>query len=130
VLLSADELKRFGDFRLRLRVNGEIRQDMLVDGDIIYPPVKALQALSRFQRLDAGDLVLTGTPVGTAISAPPKPIEIIGSLLPDQLKWKTFFSRQAKNPKYLRHGDVIEAAVATDDGAVDLGVQRTIVKYA
>jgi 2-keto-4-pentenoate hydratase/2-oxohepta-3-ene-1,7-dioic acid hydratase in catechol pathway len=130
VLLSADELKRFGDFRLRLRVNGEIRQDMLVDGDIIYPPVKALQALSRFQRLDAGDLVLTGTPAGTAISAPPKPIEIIGSLLPDQLKWKTFFSRQAKNPKYLRHGDVIEVAVATDDGAVDLGVQRTIVKYA
>ncbi len=130
VLMEADELKRFGDFRLRLRVNGEIRQDMVVDGDIIYPPVQALQALSRFQRLDAGDLVLTGTPVGTAISAPPKPIEIIGSLLPDQLKWKTFFSRQAKNPKYLRHGDIIEAAVATDDGAIDLGVQRTTVKYA
>jgi 2-keto-4-pentenoate hydratase/2-oxohepta-3-ene-1,7-dioic acid hydratase in catechol pathway len=130
VLLSADELKRFGDFRLRLRVNGETRQDMLVDGDIIYPPVQALQALSRFQRLDAGDLVLTGTPVGTAISAPPKPIEIIGSFLPDQLKWKTFFSRQANNPKYLRHGDIIEAAAATDDGAMDLGVQRTVVKYA
>jgi 2-keto-4-pentenoate hydratase/2-oxohepta-3-ene-1,7-dioic acid hydratase in catechol pathway len=130
VLLSADELKRFGDLRLRLQVNGETRQNMLVDGDIIYPPVQALQALSRFQRLDAGDLVLTGTPVGTAISAPPKPIEIIGSLLPDQLKWKTFFSRQAKNPKYLRHGDIIEAAVATDDGAMDLGVQRTAVKYA
>jgi 2-keto-4-pentenoate hydratase/2-oxohepta-3-ene-1,7-dioic acid hydratase in catechol pathway len=91
--------------------------------------VQALQALSRFQRLDAGDLVLTGTPVGTAISAPPKPIEIIGSLLPDHLKWKTFFARQAKNPKYLRHGDIVEAAVATDDGAMDLGVQRTTVKY-
>jgi 2-keto-4-pentenoate hydratase/2-oxohepta-3-ene-1,7-dioic acid hydratase in catechol pathway len=130
VLLDADELKRFGDLRLRLRVNGAIRQDMLVDGDIIYPPVQALQALSRFQRLDAGDLVLTGTPVGTAISAPPKPIEIIGSLLPDQLKWKAFFATQAKNPKYLRHGDIIEAAVATDDGAIDLGAQRTVVKYA
>jgi 2-keto-4-pentenoate hydratase/2-oxohepta-3-ene-1,7-dioic acid hydratase in catechol pathway len=129
VLLGADELKRFGDLRLRLRVNGEIRQDMVVEGDIIYPPLQALQALSRFQRLDAGDLVLTGTPVGTAISAPPKPVEVIGSLLPDQLKWKTFFSRQAKNPKYLRHGDIIEAAVATDDGAIDLGVQRTVVKY-
>ncbi len=130
VLLDADELKRFGDLRLRLRVNGEIRQDMLVDGDIIYPPVQALQALSRFQRLDAGDLVLTGTPVGTAISAPPKPIEIIGSLLPDRLKWKAFFSTQAKNPKYLRDGDVVESVVATDDGAIDLGAQRTIVKYA
>ena len=130
VLLDADELKRFGDLRLRLRVNGEIRQDMLVDGDIIYPPVQALQGLSRFQRLDAGDLVLTGTPIGTAISAPPKPIEIIGSLLPDRLKWKAFFSTQAKNPKYLRDGDIVEAAVATDDGAIDLGVQRTVVKYA
>jgi 2-keto-4-pentenoate hydratase/2-oxohepta-3-ene-1,7-dioic acid hydratase in catechol pathway len=130
VLLSADELKRFGDLRLRLQVNGETRQNMLVDGDIIYPPVQALQALSRFQRLDAGDLVLTGTPVGTAISAPAKPIEVIGSLLPDQLKWKAFFSRQAKNPKYLHHGDIIEATVATDDGAIDLGAQRTVVKYA
>jgi 2-keto-4-pentenoate hydratase/2-oxohepta-3-ene-1,7-dioic acid hydratase in catechol pathway len=130
VLLDGDELKRFGDLRLRLRVNGEIRQDMLVDGDIIYPPVPALQALSRFQRLDAGDLVLTGTPVGTAISAPAKPVEIIGSLLPDRIKWKAFFSGQAKNPKYLRHGDIVEATVATDDGAIDLGSQRTIVKYA
>jgi 2-keto-4-pentenoate hydratase/2-oxohepta-3-ene-1,7-dioic acid hydratase in catechol pathway len=129
VLLDADELKRFGDLRLRLRVNGEVRQDMLVDGDIIYPPVLALQALARFQRLDAGDLVLTGTPVGTAISAPPKPVEVIGSLLPDQLKWRVFFSRQAKSRKYLRHGDIVEAAVATDDGAIDLGSQRTIVKY-
>ena len=129
VLLDADELKRFGDLRLQLRVNGELRQDMRVDGDIIYPPVQALRALSRFQRLDAGDLVLTGTPVGTAISAPAKPVEIIGSLLPDRIKWKAFFSNQAKNPKYLHHGDVIEAAVATDDGAIDLGAQRTIVKY-
>ncbi|GAB4958404.1 fumarylacetoacetate hydrolase family protein [Mycobacterium avium subsp. hominissuis] len=73
VLLDADELKRFGDLRLQLRVNGQVRQDMRVDGDMIYPPVQALQALARFQRLDPGDLVLTGTPVGTALSAPPKP---------------------------------------------------------
>jgi 2-keto-4-pentenoate hydratase/2-oxohepta-3-ene-1,7-dioic acid hydratase in catechol pathway len=130
VLLDGDELKRFGDLRLQLRVNGEIRQDMLVEGDIIYPPVPALQALSRFQRLDAGDLVMTGTPVGTAISAPAKPVEVIGSLLPDRLKWKAFFSTQAKNPKYLRQGDVVEAAVATDDGAIDLGAQRTVVTYS
>lgn len=128
-LLDADELKRFADLRLGLRVNGQIRQDMLVDGDIIYPPVQALQALSRFQRLDAGDLVLTGTPVGTAISAPPKPAQVVSSLLPDELKWKMFFSRQAQNPKYLRDGDVVEASVATDDGAIDLGAQRTVVRY-
>ena len=53
VLVDADELKRFGDLRLQLRVNGELSQNMLVDGDMLYPPVQALLALSRFQRLDA-----------------------------------------------------------------------------
>lgn len=130
VLLDGDELKRFGDLHLRLRVNGEVRQDAHVDGDMIYPPLQALQALARFQRLDPGDLVLTGTPVGTALSAPPKPIEILGSLLPPAMKWKAFFNRQAKNPKYLRDGDVVEAAVATDDGVIDLGSQRNVVRYA
>ena len=129
VLLDADELKRFGDLRLQLRVNGELRQNMLVDGDMIYRPLQALQSLARFQRLDAGDLVMTGTPAGTALSAPPKPIEIIGNLLPPAMKWKAFFKRQANNPKYLRHGDVVELAIATDDGAIDLGSQRTAVRY-
>jgi 2-keto-4-pentenoate hydratase/2-oxohepta-3-ene-1,7-dioic acid hydratase in catechol pathway len=129
VLLDADELKRFGDLRLQLRVNGEVRQDMLVDGDMIYPPVQALQALARFQRLDPGDLVLTGTPVGTALSAPPKPVAIIASLLPPAVKWKAFFNRQAKNPKYLHDGDVVETTIATDDRAIDLGTQRNVVRY-
>ena len=129
VLLDSDELKRFDDLRLRLRVNNEVRQDAIVDGDMIYPPVQALRGLARFQRLDPGDLVLTGTPVGTALSAPPKPIEIIGSLLPPTVRWKAFFNRQAKNPKYLRDGDVVETSIATDDGAIDLGVQRNSVKY-
>jgi 2-keto-4-pentenoate hydratase/2-oxohepta-3-ene-1,7-dioic acid hydratase in catechol pathway len=130
VLLDADELKRFGDLRLRLWVNGEIRQDMPVSGDMIYPPVKALQALSRFQRLEPGDLLLTGTPAGTALSAPPKPVEIIGNLLPAATKWKLFFKRQAGNPKYLQPGDRVEVAIGTDDGAIDLGRQRMLVKAA
>lgn len=129
VLLDHDELKRFSDLRLRLRVNGHVRQDMTVGGDIIYPPVRALQALSRFQPLRAGDLVMTGTPVGTALSAPPALAQVLASLLPPAVKWKAFFNRQAKNAKYLHDGDVVEAAVATDDGAIDLGTQRTMVRY-
>src|SRR5580693_6085532 len=127
VLLDADELKRFGDLRLWLRVSGEVRQNMLVDGDMIYKPLQALQSLARFQRLGAGDLVMTGTPVGTALGAPPKPV---ASLLPPAVKWKAFFKRQANNPKYLQHGDIVELSVATDDGAIDLGTQRTAVRYA
>ena len=128
VLLDVDELKRFGHLRLRLWVNGEPRQNAVVDGDMVYPPLEALQSLSRFQQLDPGDLLLTGTPVGTALSAPSKPIEIIASLLPPATKWKVFFKKQARNPKYLKHGDIVEIAIGTDDGAIDLGHQRTVVR--
>jgi len=128
VLPDADELKRFTDLRLTLSVNGEVRQDRTV-ADMIYQPVQALRALTRFQRLDPGDLLLTGTPVGTALSAPPKPVEILTALLPAATKWRLFFQAQAKNRKYLQDGDVIEAGVATDDRAIDLGTQRTVVRY-
>jgi len=130
VLLDDDELKRFGDLRLRLWVNDDLRQDSVVEGDLIYSPLQALQALGRFQRLDAGDLLLTGTPEGTALSAPPKPVEFIAKFLPTALKWKLFFQRQAQNPKYLKPGDVVEIAIGTDDGAIDLGRQRTVVSSA
>jgi len=130
VLLDAGELGRFGELRLQLRVNGELRQNSIVGTDMIYRPAQALDGLARFQQLSAGDLVLTGTPVGTALSAPPKAVQKLVSLLPDDLKWKLFFAGQAKNPKYLRDGDVVEAGVATDDGKIDLGAQRNRVRHA
>jgi 2-keto-4-pentenoate hydratase/2-oxohepta-3-ene-1,7-dioic acid hydratase in catechol pathway len=123
VLVDADELKRFGDLRLQLRVNGEVRQNMVVEGDMLYSPVQALQTLAKFQKLDAGDVVLTGTPVGTALTAR-------GIENPHQMDLMTFLAAQAKNPNYLHHGDVVEATVATDDGAIDLGTQRNKVVYA
>ncbi len=49
VLLTADELKRFGDLRLRLSVNGQERQNALVDGDMLYRPLQALQSLTQFR---------------------------------------------------------------------------------
>ena len=123
VLVDAEELKRFGELRLRLSVNGEVRQNMVIEGDILFPPVQALQALSKFQKVDAGDIVLTGTPVGTALTmhgVTPKGDIDLGAFLTAQVE---------KNPKYLHDGDVIEATVATDDGAIDLGVQRNVVVY-
>ena len=50
--------------------------------------------------------------------------------MPPALKWKLFFNAQAKNEKYLHDGDVVEASVATDDGAINLGTQRNTVRYA
>jgi 2-keto-4-pentenoate hydratase/2-oxohepta-3-ene-1,7-dioic acid hydratase in catechol pathway len=113
-----------------LSVNGDERQNALVDPDMLYRPLQALQSLTQFQELAPGDLVLTGTPAGTALSAPPKPLQIIGNLLPPNLKWKVFFSRQSYNTNYLHDGDIVEASIGTDDGAIDLGTQRATVRFA
>jgi 2-keto-4-pentenoate hydratase/2-oxohepta-3-ene-1,7-dioic acid hydratase in catechol pathway len=127
VLLEGDDFGRLAGLRLRLWVNGEPRQDATA-ADMITRPAAALSALARFQPLDPGDLLLTGTPAGTALQAPPAVIEKVGDLLPTPLKWRMFFSRQERNPAYLKTGDVVTASIATEDGAIDLGAQRVVVR--
>jgi 2-keto-4-pentenoate hydratase/2-oxohepta-3-ene-1,7-dioic acid hydratase in catechol pathway len=128
-LLEPEDFAHLLNLRLRLSVNGEPRQDRTL-ADMIVRPAQALTLLARFQSLDPGDLLLTGTPGGTALKAPPKPVEKIGALLPPALKWKAFFNSQAKNPHYLRDGDLITATIATPDGRINLGEQRTAVTGA
>jgi 2-keto-4-pentenoate hydratase/2-oxohepta-3-ene-1,7-dioic acid hydratase in catechol pathway len=125
-LVDDADLARLGSLRLTLSVNGEIRQDALVT-DMIVAPARALTALSKFQPLAPGDLLLTGTPGGTALKAPPKAVEKLAGLLPPPVKWKMFFRRQAGNPRYLRDRDVVTASIASADGGLDLGTQRCIV---
>jgi 2-keto-4-pentenoate hydratase/2-oxohepta-3-ene-1,7-dioic acid hydratase in catechol pathway len=103
VLCTAEEIGRFSELRLRLQVNRQTRQNMLA-ADTIFKPLQALRALTAFQRLDPGDLLLTGTPVGTAVTAPSKPVQFLGGLLPERIKWRAFLARQQKNPKYLSAG--------------------------
>jgi len=130
VLLEADDFARLSGLRLRLWVNGELRQDGTA-AEVITGPVAALSMLASFQRLDPGDLVLTGTPGGTALQAPPAVVAKMGDLLlPTPLKWRAFFSRQERNPAYLKVGDIITASIASEDGALDLGSQRTMVRDA
>ncbi|MEU3471854.1 fumarylacetoacetate hydrolase family protein [Rhodococcus sp. NPDC006774] len=128
VLLDNDELRRIPELHMTLAVNGETRQDQTIGNDLITPPAEALTRLARFQNMTAGDVLLTGTPIGTAISAPPKFVQKIGELIPPALKWKFFFARQAKNPKYLSVDDVVTAGIRTADSAIDLGTQRTVVR--
>jgi len=68
--------------------------------------------------------VLTGTPVATALTTHGVTQESGHIDLP------AFLSAQTQNPNYLHHGDVVEATVATDDGAINLGTQRNQVVYA
>lgn len=52
---------------LRSRVNGEERQNSST-ADLIFSVPEIIHHLSQYARLEAGDLVLTGTPEGVALS--------------------------------------------------------------
>ena len=125
-LVDAADLARLGSLRLTLRVNGEVRQDSTV-ADMIVRPAQALTLLSRFQPMAPGDLLLTGTPGGTALKAPAKIAGLFAGLLPPATRWKLFFNQQAGNPRYLRDGDVITATIASPDGRLDLGTQHNTI---
>ena len=125
-LVDAADLARLGSLRLTLRVNGEVRQDAAAT-DMIVRPAQALTLLARFQPMAPGDLLLTGTPGGTALKAPAKIAERFAGLLPPATRWRLFFNRQAANPRYLRDGDVITATIASPDGRLDLGTQHNTV---
>ena len=125
-LVDAADLARLGSLRLTLSVNGQVRQDSTA-ADMIVRPAQALTLLSRFQPMAPGDLLLTGTPGGTALKAPAKIAGLAAGLLPPATRWKLFFGRQAANPRYLRDGDVITATIASPDGRLDLGTQRNTI---
>ena len=125
-LVDAADLARLDSLRLTLSVSGELRQDSTV-ADMIVRPAQALTLLSRFQPMAPGDLLLTGTPGGTALKAPAKLAGMLAGLLPPATRWKLFFKRQAANPRYLRDGDLILATIASPDGQLDLGTQWTPV---
>jgi 2-keto-4-pentenoate hydratase/2-oxohepta-3-ene-1,7-dioic acid hydratase in catechol pathway len=48
---------------MRLEINGELRQQGGADL-MLYPPLRILAEIRRFMRLEAGDVVMTGTPAG------------------------------------------------------------------
>ncbi|GLY90996.1 fumarylacetoacetate hydrolase family protein [Actinoallomurus iriomotensis] len=65
-LVTPDELDP-GAVRLRSHVNGGARQDSRTS-DLIFSVAEVVHRLSQFMALEAGDLILTGTPEGVALS--------------------------------------------------------------
>ncbi|MGW7354698.1 fumarylacetoacetate hydrolase family protein [Streptomyces sp. NPDC054784] len=84
-LVTRDEVPDPQALRLRLWVNGELRQDGST-AQQIFPVAEVVRYVSRFMTLHPGDIVNTGTPAGVAMGHPdPKP--------------------------YLRPGDVVELEI-------------------
>lgn len=126
VLLEPDDFARLGELDLLLTVDGEPRQTDRV-ANMVYGPAETLTELSGVQDLFAGDLLSTGTPAGCALHLPPPAARNAAAGLSEAEKWAMFFRLQATRPQYLKAGQVVEARIATPDGAIDLGVQRNRV---
>ena len=130
LLLDAAEWKRWPELRMRLTVNGQVRQETLC-GDMLFAPHQTLTELSALQDLHAGDLIATGTPAGCAAKAPGKLVYfVMNHLMSPATKWKLFIRKGLANPLYLKPGDRMTASIRTDDGALDLGEQRNRVVAA
>ena len=66
-LVLKDEIQDPHLLRLRLWVNGELRQDSTGE-DMIFMIPEIITQISRFVTLEPGDIIATGTPTGTSFS--------------------------------------------------------------
>jgi len=62
-LVTADEFEDPIDIQIEARVNGELRQDARTN-DFVHSIPKCIAYVSRYMRLDPGDVFLTGSPAG------------------------------------------------------------------
>jgi 2-keto-4-pentenoate hydratase/2-oxohepta-3-ene-1,7-dioic acid hydratase in catechol pathway len=83
-LVTAEEIPDPQALRMRLAVNGAVRQDGS-SSDMIFPVAHLVWYLSQFMVLYPGDLINTGTPAGVALGM--------------------------AHPRYLREGDVVELSI-------------------
>ncbi|WP_176586696.1 fumarylacetoacetate hydrolase family protein [Sulfolobus acidocaldarius] len=82
-IVTKDEIDNINNLRLKLRVNGEIRQDAYAE-DMIFKVEQIIEYLSNGITLKPGDVISTGTPSGVALAT----------------------------GKYLKPGDVMEAEIS------------------
>ncbi|MET0318334.1 MAG: fumarylacetoacetate hydrolase family protein [Rhodococcus fascians] len=123
-ILDDADYDRLDDLVLRLHVNGDLRQTDTT-ANFVYRPAESLSELSTFSDMAVGDVLLTGTPHGTAATSPPALVRRLATaLLPEHVMWKLFIRRNLDGP-FLKPGDTVTAAIRSADGALDLGEQRT-----
>lgn len=122
-MLEPNDMAALHDLQLTLTVNGEVRQRDRTR-NLVHGPAETLSELSGVHDLHPGDLIATGTPAGCALSIPSPLMQRLAALLPERMRWDAFLRVQASRPGYLQPGDVVEASIRSDDGAIDLGVQR------
>lgn len=98
-LVPFTDAAQLDDARIITRVNGEVRQDDTLDR-MMFPIRCEIEYISTFMTLQAGDIIITGTPTGSGARFDP--------------------------PRYLKPGDVIEIEVE-GIGTLCNGVEDEVV---
>ena len=70
-IVTADEVSNPHNLRIRLWLNGELRQDSTT-ADLIFNVAQCLSYASRYMTLEPGDIISTGTPEGVILGRDPK----------------------------------------------------------
>jgi 2-keto-4-pentenoate hydratase/2-oxohepta-3-ene-1,7-dioic acid hydratase in catechol pathway len=74
-LVTRDEIENVTDLRMKLTVNGEVRQSGNTS-NMVFNPAYLVWYISQFMMLEAGDLISTGTPAGVGLGmSPPEFLE-------------------------------------------------------
>lgn len=90
---------------LSLELNGEPRQRARTS-ELIYKPVETLEQLALLLDLDAGDVVLTGTPGGVIARGTPALIDILARhLLDDARRREAMVAELTASSRFLQPGD-------------------------
>ena len=126
-VLDKEDYDQLDRLDLVLSVNGEIRQKDST-ANLVFKPAETISELSTFSNIAPGDILLTGTPSGCALRAPPPLVRrMMQALLPEKKLWAAFGRAQMKRSQYLQPGDLMTARISSPDGAIDLGEQRVTI---
>ena len=83
-IVTTDEIANIGKSRLQTRVNGEVRQNALIE-DMVFSVAELIAYCSTFTPLEPGDVIAAGTPGGVGLFFDP--------------------------PRLLSHGDVVDVEI-------------------
>lgn len=79
-IVTADEIADPHALRMRMLVNGQVRQDVMT-GEMIYNIWDQIAYLSTVMTLEPGDLIATGTPSGVGVAMKPPVFRQVGDVM-------------------------------------------------
>jgi 2-keto-4-pentenoate hydratase/2-oxohepta-3-ene-1,7-dioic acid hydratase in catechol pathway len=122
-LLDKEDLPLIHDLELKLWVNDELRQSAN-SSQLLYKPVETLNELSDIMDLSPGDLIVSGTGGGVAMTLTPELNEMLSNMsVPYQEKHHIFVESQLSSGKYLNDGDTIRCEIKSANRIIHLGEQ-------